>query len=117
MPRGDRTGPRGSGPRTGRGAGYCSGSGAPGYANPGPGRGFGMGGGRGFGGGGRGWRNMFFATGLPGWPRFGPFGAPYQNPDPENEKQALKNQADTLQSQLEWIRKRLEDIESKPSGD
>jgi hypothetical protein len=33
MPAGDRTGPSGAGPRTGRGAGYCSGSSAPGYAN------------------------------------------------------------------------------------
>ncbi|MBN1540207.1 MAG: DUF5320 domain-containing protein [Candidatus Thermoplasmatota archaeon] len=33
MPRGDRTGPWGQGPLTGRGAGYCSGSGAPGYRN------------------------------------------------------------------------------------
>ena len=33
MPRGDGTGPDGKGPRTGRGLGYCSGSGAPGYVN------------------------------------------------------------------------------------
>jgi len=43
MPAGDGTGPRGMGPMTGRGAGYCAGYGAPGYANPMPGRGFGMG--------------------------------------------------------------------------
>jgi hypothetical protein len=102
------------GPRTGRGAGYCSGFDAPGYANPGPGRGFGMGGGRGrgFGGGGRGRRRMFFATGLPGWMRFGPFAATYAAPDPETEKQALRNQADALQSQLDAIQKRLDEIES-----
>ncbi|MGB9888435.1 MAG: DUF5320 domain-containing protein [Anaerolineae bacterium] len=35
MPAGDRTGPMGMGPMTGRRAGYCAG-----YANPGPGRGF-----------------------------------------------------------------------------
>jgi hypothetical protein len=118
MPRGDRTGPMGMGPMTGRGQGYCSGSGAPGYATPGPGRGFGMGGGRGrgFGGGGRGWRRMFYATGLPGWLRFGPFAAPNQASDPETEKQALQGQADTLQSQLDWIRKRLEDIEGGSSA-
>jgi len=39
MPRGDRTGPLGYGPMTGRGAGYCSGSGVPGYMNPVYGRG------------------------------------------------------------------------------
>ena len=59
---------------------------------------------------------MFFATGLPGWLRFGPFAAPYQAPDPETEKQMLKNQADALQSELEQIRKRLDDIEAGTSG-
>ena len=33
MPGGDRTGPRGMGSGTGRGAGYCSGSDEPGYMN------------------------------------------------------------------------------------
>lgn len=45
--RGDKTGPEGKGPKTGRGLGYCSGSDEPGYLNPansqgsGPGRGLG----------------------------------------------------------------------------
>ena len=125
MPRGDRTGPMGMGAMTGRGAGYCIGSGAPGYANPGPGRGYGMGFGRGrgawgraFGGGGRGWRNMFYATGLPGWMRFGGYAAPYgyttpyQQPDPELEKEALRNEAKALQSELDFIKKRLSEIET-----
>jgi hypothetical protein len=48
MPRGDRTGPAGFGPMTGRGAGYCSGYSMPGFANPwvprgGRGRGRGLG--------------------------------------------------------------------------
>ena len=34
MPRGDRTGPGGMGPMTGRAAGYCAGSGTPGFMNP-----------------------------------------------------------------------------------
>ncbi|MBC7083569.1 MAG: DUF5320 domain-containing protein [Firmicutes bacterium] len=34
MPRGDRTGPIGLGPRTGRAAGYCAGFPVPGYMNP-----------------------------------------------------------------------------------
>jgi hypothetical protein len=63
MPRGDRTGPAGMGPRSGRAAGYCRGFDAPGHANPGLVRGgvsgFGPGVGgrrrrRGFGGRGRG---------------------------------------------------------------
>lgn len=33
MPGGDRTGPAGQGPRTGRGAGLCSGNSAPGFMN------------------------------------------------------------------------------------
>ncbi|RLI76297.1 hypothetical protein DRP04_12770 [Archaeoglobales archaeon] len=33
MPGGDRTGPWGMGPRTGRGAGFCSGYGMPGFMN------------------------------------------------------------------------------------
>ncbi len=37
MPGGDRTGPAGEGPRTGRGAGYCSGYDGPGYDDPVPG--------------------------------------------------------------------------------
>ena len=44
MPFGDGTGPRGMGPMTGRGAGYCAGFGQPGFANPVPRRGwFGLG--------------------------------------------------------------------------
>ncbi len=56
MPRGDGTGPMGMGPMTGRGAGYCAGYAAPGYANPvgfgrrlAGGRGLGFGLGRGLG--------------------------------------------------------------------
>jgi len=115
MPGGDRTGPAGMGPMTGRAAGYCAGYGVPGYMNPGYGRGFW---GRGFGGGGRGWRNRFYATGLPGWMRVGPYGAPYgygapyQKPDPEGEKQFLAEQAEALQAELDSIKKRLSEIES-----
>jgi hypothetical protein len=44
MPFGDGTGPRGVGPMTGRRAGYCTGFGRLGFANPIPGRGrFGLG--------------------------------------------------------------------------
>jgi hypothetical protein len=122
MPGGDRTGPFGMGPMTGRGAGFCAGYGMPGYMNPVPGGGYGMGfgrgrgpGGRGFGG--RGWRHRFYATGMPGWMRFGgwPGAYPpvaYQNPDPEMEKEALKTQAEALESELEMIRKRLDQLET-----
>jgi hypothetical protein len=77
MPFGDRTGPRGMGPMTGRGAGYCTGFRWPGFANliPGSARGgFGLGfrtwyGGR-RGSWGRGRGRGF------GWRQF----TPYQNP-------------------------------------
>ena len=49
MPQGDRTGPNGQGPMTGRGLGFCSGSNTPGYMNSGFGRGMGRGQGRGHG--------------------------------------------------------------------
>ena len=63
MPLGDRTGPRGFGPMTGRAMGYCGGYPEPGYMTPGPGFGFsrgygfvrGYGRGRGFGRG-RNWQ-------------------------------------------------------------
>ena len=61
---------------------------------------------------------MFYATGLPGWARFGGHGAadeypaPYQKPDPEMEKQALNSQAEALQSELDFIKKRLSEIET-----
>jgi hypothetical protein len=117
MPRGDRTGPRGMGAMTGRAAGYCAGFGVPGNANLVQGRGLGMGFGRGIGFrgrrfGGYGLRHWFYATGLPGWMRSGGYAVPYQKPDPELEKQALKNQAEALQSELDLIKKRLDEIEA-----
>ena len=60
MPGGDRTGPMGQGPMTGRAAGYCTGSPTLGSMNPAPGRGFGnWGRGRGFWGGGGGREDVF----------------------------------------------------------
>lgn len=117
MPRGDHAGPMGMGPMTGRAAGYCAGFGMPGYANTAPGRFMGMNFGPGHGnwrqnfGGGRGLRNMFYLTGLPGWMRFGGYATPYQQPDAELEGRTLKVQAEALQSELDLIRKRLDEIE------
>ena len=113
MPRGDRTGPRGVGAMTGRAAGYCARSGIPGYADAAE-RGFGRGFSRrcGFGGGGYGGRHLFVATGLPRWMRFGGDAAPYQKSGPELEKQSLKNQAEALQSELDLIKQRLDELEA-----
>ncbi len=130
MPRGDRTGPVGMGAMSGRAAGYCAGFAMPGYANPVSGRGYGMGFGRGRGswnrgfgsGGGRGWRHRYHASGLPGWMRFGEYAAPsgypapYSTPNPEREKQALKSQAEALQSELDFIKTRLAKMESESAA-
>lgn len=114
MPRGDRTGPSGYGPMTGRGAGYCTGNGVPGYMNPANGRG------RCFGGGGRGWRNMFYATGLPFWARGYPagtmpagYGAPWYQGEltPEREMEGLKAQADAFQKQIDMLNGRIKELE------
>ena len=110
MPREDRTGPMGMGPMTGCGAGYCAGYGVPGYANPIPGRGVGCG----WRGGGRGWRHWYYATGLPGWARFGyapAWGAP--PPTREQEAEFLKAQADALKQQLDAISQRIAELEKE----
>jgi hypothetical protein len=112
MPAGNRTGPMGMGPMTGRGAGYCSGYDMPGYANPSAGRAFRMGWGAG-GAEGRGWRhrNWYYATGVPGWARWGY--APSAAPTREQETEMLKSQADWLKQQLDEIGQRLEELEKK----
>jgi hypothetical protein len=106
----------GMGPMTGRGAGFCAGYAAPGYMNNAPARAFGMrfGRGAGFGWGfharGFGRRNRFYAGGTPVRAWAGRWNAPMTAPDPEMEKQALKNQAEDLQLQLDAIKKRLEEL-------
>jgi hypothetical protein len=122
MPAGDGTGPAGRGPMTGRGAGYCAGYDVPGYGNPWPR--IGLGWRRGWGGGwgrGRGWRHVYYATGLPGWVRsgyapawggppvgFGPYGAA---PTREQETEYLRTQAEWLKEQLDAITSRIEELE------
>jgi len=111
MPRGDRSGPGGAGPVTGRGAGYCAGTGAPGVATAG-GFGYGAGAGfcgAGFYGGGRGRRNMFYATGVPGWARFSgkaPY-PPNAAVDPSVAQDALRRRADALRAELDDLEGRL----------
>lgn len=105
MPGGDRTGPMGTGAMTGRGMGYCNGR----LSNMmylGGGR-FTRGCGMGFGGHGR--RNRFYATGLPGWARTD---ADVQN-ESGTEMDALKQQAKVLQSSLEQINHRIEQLEKE----
>lgn len=120
MPGGNGTGPTGMGSMTGRAAGFCSGFGMPGYANAPARRGFGVGYGRRRelrgGNAGRGFRHMFQATGLPGWMRFGEYDAPYQYPDPSLGKQMLKSQVKAMQSELDFIKKRLSEIETETAA-
>ena len=114
MPAGNRTGPQGMGPRTGRGAGYCTGNNQPGFAS----RGFGGGFSRGMFGrgafGGRGFRNMFYATGQPGWARYGAYPGAYPPATapapmtPEQEQEALKAQEAWLQEQLDAVRSQMD---------
>ncbi len=97
MPGGDRTGPLGMGPMTGRGAGLCNSYRADSGFYPG---GFGRG---------RGFRRMFQATGQPGWRRFG-YDASYQGASevPFDEKDLLTRQKESLQEQLNILEKKLE---------
>lgn len=120
MPGGDRTGPSGMGPMTGRGAGYCAGYATPGYANPWGRRCFE----KSACGSGRGHRHWFYATGLPFWARGG-YGCGYpgmsawgQAPvEPacaaEQEREALSKQAEALEDQLKALNKRLAELEEK----
>lgn len=111
MPGFDGTGPRGMGPRTGGGRGFCSP--AAGMTNTyragiyrGAGRGgTPWGGGRGrVWGGGAGWDSYGYAANPPGiynnaWPA-----------DPQQELVFLKNQAETIKQELDRIHKRIEEL-------
>jgi Family of unknown function (DUF5320) len=120
MPAGDRTGPMGMGPMTGRGVGYCGGYEAPGWANWGPGRRFFGPGGRWGGyragrGGGWQWRHWFYASGQPRWVGWetlpaGVYGAPYAAPSREQEIEMLRGEAEWLRDQLDAISRRMEEL-------
>ena len=109
MPGGDRTGPMGQGPVTGRGLGYCRGYNTPGFAKGlggGIGRGMGFGRGRGWGRGfGYGFHSGAYNPGfVPGY---------FMTPSisREDEIKLLKNQADALSRSQKDIEKRLGELE------
>ncbi len=102
MPRGDGTGPRRMGARSGRGAGFCAGYNQPGFAHRG-----GFGGGCGFGGGfggGRGRRNQFYATGQFGWQR-GAFGQTVNAAPSALSDEALAARERVLEEELAEVRR------------
>lgn len=113
MPSGDRTGPVGQGPRTGRSLGFCSGYDSPGYTKgvgSGMGRGFGFGRGLGFGQGfgrgrgfGRGYGRMSWDYGsVNPWP---------QSMNREDEITMLKSQAEALSRSQADIARRIDELE------
>ncbi|RLG12240.1 hypothetical protein DRN73_03180 [Candidatus Pacearchaeota archaeon] len=96
MPRGDRTGPDGQGPRTGRGLGYCSGYDSPGFTKGIPRGGAGVG--RGFGRGrGFGFRNLAPQT------------APRELTKAE-EKKILEANLESLKQEIKEAEKRLKEL-------
>ena len=118
LPRGNRTGPRGFGPRTGRGLGYCSGYSTPGYT-----KGPGMGWGRGYGGG-WGWRGgggwgygrgsypdtFFHPSDTP--PSYSqPTVTPWQGSlSPEDESKFLEQSLTNLKKEIKLSETRLEEL-------
>lgn len=98
----------GTGPMSGRGAGFCAGYAVPGYANAAGGRGLGRG--FGFFGRSRGRRNWFWATGLAGWQRMA--APPVPQVDEAQQVQALKSQAEYLTEALNDVRDRIEELQS-----
>ncbi len=99
MPGGDRTGPGGMGPLTGRGMGNCAGARPAGYGR-GVGRGMGRGGfGRGMGRGGG------FGRGF-GW------GYSPSPVSPADEAGMLKSEASALQEELKAVQARISALDS-----
>jgi len=113
MPGGDRTGPMGRGPMSGRALGYCAGYDSPGFTKGVPrGRGFGFG--RGFGRGlgrglGRG-RGFWWRGSYPYYEPEPYYGETYQNPSPEEEKNRLENLVKGLEEELKAVRERIQEL-------
>jgi len=105
MPWGDRTGPAGLGPLTGRRAGFCAGYRVPGFLN----RVFGPFAGFGWGRCGWGWRR---ARAYASWA----YPLPVVNPDwpdPVDEEEMLKASQAALHRHLQAIEKRLAELAAR----
>ena len=101
MPAGDRTGPLGQGPRTGRASGFCSGYNTPGNVTS---FGGGMGRGRGFD------QNWNPGNSFAGFHQGFPWGPTMTK---EDEIRLLKSQSEYLKHSQKEIEKRLNELESK----
>ena len=109
IPRGNRTGPRGLGPMTGRAAGYCAGYPIPGFMNPTPrpGRGFG-------------WRRGSRGWGR-GWPTHVPWQTIYPPPtyaieqprSPTEELLALEDYKKELKAEKEDLEQEMKELETR----
>lgn len=108
MPGGDRTGPAGRGPMTGRKLGFCAGYQTPGYSRY-PGRGLGYG--RGFGRG-RGFRQRRFwmQPPLDDIPQSSREHPGQYTPDPAEEQQYLEENLRILEEEIKQVKQRLQDI-------
>ena len=112
MPGYDGTGPRGMGPMTGSGRGYCAMPAERPVGNMPAGRFLRR-------GGGRGWCNWYYAAGIPGWQRSA-YGYPaYSRQYPytseltaEEEKKALRSEAELLKQELSDIQSRISALET-----
>ena len=110
MPGGDRTGPRGGGPKTGRGLGYCADNDQPGWAAQRPGPALGLGyrwGGRGRCRG-RGRSNRWVDQWPGGW-------RDVSSVSPDVKDQGLddlRRQAQVLHDALQDIKERLDRLET-----
>ncbi|MBN1784444.1 MAG: DUF5320 domain-containing protein [Candidatus Bathyarchaeota archaeon] len=121
MPRGDRTGPWGTGPMTGRAAGYCAGYPVPGYMNPTGGYGGGRGRGRGRGWGGGFGRGRYAipqpAIGQAVYPQITPVAQP-QSPEQEvtaleNYQKQLEAEKVDLEQEMGGVKARIEELKTK----
>ena len=113
MPRGDRTGPAGIGPITGRGLGYCVGNAVPGFASSSYGRGFGRGFGLDWRRGGYGYQAAYPAYAPP----YAPWAYGYNYPPVPGQTAGpdlatLQSQAEQLQTILTNVQKQIEEMEA-----
>ncbi|MBS3773031.1 MAG: DUF5320 domain-containing protein [Candidatus Thermoplasmatota archaeon] len=123
MPAGDKTGPEGRGPRTGRGLGYCAGYDTPGFTKGAPRGGGGYGRGRGYGRGfgrGRRWRyhppmpypEPYYHPGYQPAPYYPPEGTEPAE-QTETERTYLQDAIRHLEEELTVLRERIDQLSDK----